>query len=86
MKYNALFISAALIVSSLSGCSKHSQATTSTSHLVVLVGTNYYMASNVVTRGTNGKPQTNLVVQVGTNHYGVIRITNAPSQTNEGSK
>jgi len=91
----------ALFVSSLAGCSKHSPDTTrvdsrqnitstSQTNLVVLVGTNHYTASFVVTLGTNSTRQTNLDFQVGTNHFRLAKIvtlgTNASPQTNEVSK
>jgi hypothetical protein len=92
MKNHTPLIALTLLASAFAGCSKHSPDTTSTSqtNVVVLVGTNHYTASDVVTRDTNGTRQTNLVFQVGTNHIRLANIitrgTNASPQTQDVSK
>jgi hypothetical protein len=90
MKNYTPFFALTFLALAFAGCSKHSPDTTSTSqpNSVALDGTNY-TAANVITHGTDGTPQTNVVFQVGTNHFrlvNAVRITNATSQTNDGSK
>jgi hypothetical protein len=93
MKNHTPLIALTLLASAFAGCSKHSPDTTSTvqTNLVIQVGTNRYVATSVVTRGTDGSPRTNSVFQVGTNHYRLAHIitrgsNGAPPQITEMPK